>query len=175
MKVAFLDRDGTLIVDPPDFRVKTVRDLHFFEDTLEALRYLNSNGFEIIIITNQAGIGEGVISEEQFWLVHNEMLSRLKERGVNVLDTFMCSASPDSNDPWRKPNPGMLIEAAAKYNIDLSSTFMTGDRHADVLAGVNAGCKSILVETGWDTVEVAQDIFVAPTLLDAAKHIVHSS
>lgn len=176
MKVALLDRDGTIIVDPPDFRIKTFHDLHFFEDSTESLKYLKSNGFEIVLITNQAGVGEGIISEEEFWHVHNEMLRRLEQRGVSILDTFVCFAEQNnSSDPRRKPNPGMLLEAAEKYDIDLPKTFMVGDREGDVMAGVNAGCKSILVDTGWEIVEANSASYVAPTLLDAVKHIVNNS
>jgi len=175
MKVALLDRDGTLIFDPPDYRVKTLHDLHFFEDTTAAMKYLNDNGFEIILITNQAGIGEGVITEEQFWSIHNAMLARLKQRGVRVLDTFMCSATQDSDDPWRKPNPGMLLAAAEKYGFDLGKTFMVGDRLSDVMAGKNAGCRPILVDTGWEIVKTDQAEYVAPTLTDAAEYIVTNS
>ncbi|MDQ3065384.1 MAG: HAD family hydrolase [bacterium] len=175
MKIALLDRDGTIIVDPPDFRVKTLHDLHFFDDTVDSLKYLNNNGFEIILITNQAGVGEEIISEEQFTAVHNEMLIRLNQKGVRILDTFMCSAKPNSDDPWRKPNPGMLIEAAKKHKFKLDETYMVGDRLSDVEAGVNAGCKSILVDTGWDIVETNKAAFIAPTLMDAVKYIVENS
>lgn len=172
MKIALLDRDGTVIVDPPDFRVKTLHDLHFFDDTVTSLKHLNDNGFEIILITNQAGVGEGLIVEEQFWAVHNEMINRLAAHGIRILDTFMCSAKQDSDDPWRKPNPGMLLEAAKKHRFDLKETFMVGDRLSDVMAGNNAGCRSILVDTGWDIVETDQASYTAPTLMDAANYIV---
>lgn len=175
MKVALLDRDGTVIVDPPDFRIKSLHDLHFFDDTVEAMKYLNDNGFEIILITNQAGVGEGVITEQQFWEVHNEMLRRLSGKGVRVLDTFVCFATQDSHDPRRKPNPGMLHEAAEKYQFNLSDTYMVGDREGDVMAGVNAGCKSILVDTGWDVVKTDKAIYTAPTLMDTARYIVTNS
>jgi histidinol-phosphate phosphatase family protein len=175
MKVALLDRDGTIIIDPPDFRVKTLHDLHFFDDSVEALKYLNDNEFEIILITNQAGIGEGTITEEQFWSVHTEMIKRLAQRGVRILDSFMSAAPQGSDDPRHKPNPGMLLEATEKHGFDLAETFMTGDRLSDVMAGVNAGCKSILVDTGWDIVKTDQAVFVAPTLMDAANYIVENS
>ncbi len=175
MKVVLLDRDGTAIVDPPDFRVKSLHDLHFFDDTIEALKYLNDNSFEIIFITNQAGIAEGVIPEEEFWKVQNEMIDRLARRGIHILDTFMCSAEAESDDPWRKPNPGMLLEAAKKYGFNLTETFMMGDRLSDVMAGINAGCKSILVDTGWDIIKTDKAEFIAPTLMDAARYIVKAS
>lgn len=175
MKVALLDRDGTIIIDPPDFRVKTLHDLHFFEDTTESLKYLNANGFEIILITNQAGVGEGVISEDQFWSVHNEMVRRLEDRGIRILDSFVCTARQDSDDPRRKPNPGMLLEAADKYGFNLAETYMVGDRLSDVTAGINAGCKSILVDTGWDAVQTDKAVFTAPKLMDAAKYIAKNS
>ncbi len=175
MKIALLDRDGTLIVDPPDFRVKSLHDLHFFDDTVEALKYLNDSGFEIILITNQAGVGEGIISEQQFWDIQNEMINRLAQKGVRILDTFVCTAKQDSDDPRRKPNPGMLLEAAEKHGFNLAETFMVGDREGDVLAGVNAGCKSILVDTGWDIVQTDKAVYTAPKLFDAAKYIVENS
>ncbi len=175
MKVALLDRDGTLIVDPPDFRVKSVHDLHFFDDTVTSLKFLNENDFEIILVTNQAGIGEGIFSEGEFWNTHNEMLRRLAQEGIRILDTFVCPSKQDSDDPRRKPNPGMLIEAAQKHDFNLSECFMVGDRLGDVMAGVNAGCRSILVDTGWDIVETDKAVYVAPKLMDAVRYIVEKS
>lgn len=174
-KIALLDRDGTIIIDPPDFRVKNLHDLHFFDDSVTALKYLNDNGFQIILITNQAGVGEGVITEDQFWQVHNEMINKLSNQGVRILDSFVCTAKQDEDDPRRKPNPGMLLEAAEKHEFNLNEVFMVGDRLSDVMAGINAGCKSILVDTGWDIVETDQAAYVAPTLTDAARYIVENS
>lgn len=175
MKVALLDRDGTIIVDPPDFRIKTLHDLHFFDDTAESLRSLNDHGFEIIIITNQAGVGEGVITEGQFWDVHNEMLNRLEQKGIRILDTFVCTAKQEVDDPRRKPNPGMLFEAAEKHGFDLTRSFMVGDRLSDVEAGTNAGCRSILVDTGWDVVTTDKAVYIAPKLIDAVRYIVENT
>ncbi len=89
MKIVFLDRDGTVIQDPLDERVDTVDKIELFDDSIEALKYLADNDFAVVLITNQAGISEGRINENQFWTIHNEVLTQLAPSGVEFIKTYM--------------------------------------------------------------------------------------
>src|SRR5687768_16509348 len=120
MKLVFLDRDGTIIQDPLDERVDSIDKIELFPDSIEGLKYLADNDFAVIVITNQAGIAEGRINENEFWTIHNEVLSRLSPSGVKVLNTYMNGeAGPDASE-WRKPGPNMLLQAAKDFSLDIS-------------------------------------------------------
>lgn len=178
MKVVLLDRDGTVIVDPPDLRVDKVEKIELFPDSIEALKYLADNDFAVILITNQAGIEEGRLTEEEFWQIHAEVLRQLEPSGVKFLKTYMNGEMkrPD-NTEWRKPGPKMLLQAAEDFGLDLSQIYMVGDAQTDVQAAINAGCKGgILVQTATgEKVTSPEAIYSAPTLLDAAKYIAANS
>ena len=175
MDVVLLDRDGTIIVDPDDFRVDSIDKIQLFPDTIEALKYLADHGFAAVIITNQAGIAEGRITEADFWRINDEVLKRIETSGLRILKTYMNGEGPGPNaTPWRKPGPKMLIQAATDFNLDLSKTYMVGDKATDVQAAINAGCKGgVLVKTATgENVVSAAAAFVAPNLPDAAAYVV---
>lgn len=178
MKVVFLDRDGTVIQDPLDERVDSIDKIELFPDSIEALKYLANNDFGIVFVTNQAGIAEGRINEDDFWAIHSEVLARLAPSGVRVIKTYMNgeAAGPEATE-WRKPRPRMLLQAAEDLKLDLKSIYMVGDSQSDILAGINAGCKgSILVKTARNkVVESPNAVYSAPNLLDAVHYIVANS
>ena len=177
MKVALLDRDGTVIVDPPDLRVDRPEKIELFNDSITALKYLADNDFLVIYITNQAGIEEGRLTEEEFWSIHEEVIARLSESGVKVLKTYMNGEMKrEDNTLWRKPGPKMLLQAAKDFNLDLSQIYMVGDNQSDIDAARNAGCKGgILVKTANENVESSNAVFIAPKLMDAIRYIVDNS
>lgn len=177
MKVVFLDRDGTIIQDPLDERVDSVDKIELFEDSVEALKYLADNDFGVVIITNQAGIGEGRITEDAFWSIHNEVLNQLFASGVKFVKTYVGELEGANASEWRKPSPKMLLQAAEDLDIDLKDIYMVGDNQSDIDAGINAGCKgSILVKTARNkVVESPNATYSAPNLLDAAEYIVKNS
>ena len=177
MKVALLDRDGTVIVDPPDLRVDKIEKIELFDDSITALKYLADNDFAVIYATNQAGIEEGRLTEDEFWKIHEEVLSRLSESGVKVLKTYMNGEMKrDDNTEWRKPGPKMLLQAAEDFDLDLSQIYYVGDNQSDIDAALNAGCKGgILVKTANENVKSSNAIYTAPKLTDAFKYIVENS
>lgn len=170
-KIIFLDRDGTVIYDPEDERVDREDKIKLFPDTIEALKYLADNGFEIILITNQAGIAEGRINTQDFERINNKVIEMLAPSGVKIIKTFMCPHAPGDNCECRKPKPTMLLEAAKEFNIELAKCYMVGDRESDIKAGINAGTKTILVKTANIPVESKEANYTAPNLLDAVKYI----
>ncbi len=179
MNIVLLDRDGTIIQDPLDERVDSIDKIELFDDSIEALTYLAQHDFAVVVVTNQASIAEGRITEEEFWTIHNEVLALLAPSGVEIIKTYMNPEASGSNaSEWHKPGPKMLLQAAKELNFDIGSVYMVGDNQSDVEAGISAGCKgSILVKTARNKVVVSpQAEYSAPTLLDAVRYVVeHSS
>lgn len=178
MKVVLLDRDGTIIQDPLDERVDSINKIELFPDTISALKLFADNDFAVIIITNQAGIGEGRLTEEEFWIIHHEVLRQLEPSGIKILKTYMNGeASSPTNTEWRKPGPNMLLQAASDFNLNLNEIYMVGDNQSDVQAGVNAACKGgILVETARNKkVASPNAIHSSKNLTKAVEYIIGNS
>ena len=140
----FIDRDGTLMeevdhcCDPALVRA--------YEGASEELLRARSLGWANIIITNQSGIGRGYFTVEQFQSVQEELIRQLGD----VIDgSYMAPDHPDNPTPRRKPAPGMILEAAAEHGLDLSRSWMIGDKAIDIECGRNAGVRTILVDTGY--------------------------
>ena len=171
MKAVFLDRDGTMIVDPPDLRVDSVNEIELFPDTLEALKLLSTLDYSVFIISNQVGIGEGRYTYAEFEVIEAEMMRQLEPSGIEITDTYVCPHLPEDNCECRKPKPKMILDASREYDIDLANSYMIGDRQSDIMAGVNAGTKTILVKTGNEPVVSAEANYTADNLLAAIKYI----
>ena len=155
----FFDRDGTLMEE-----VRYCNDpskVVMIPGSSHALRQLAERGFKRIIITNQSGIGRGIISMEQFEAVQAELLRQL---GPNTIDAvYFCPAVPDQRSIRRKPIPGMVFEASWQHGIDLSRSWFVGDKKADIGCGRSAGMRTILVETGYgkNQIEAGADFIAA--------------
>ena len=172
MKAVFLDRDGTLNLGIPFHeRVDSVDKVRLFPDTLQALQLLATLDYGVFLVTNQAGIAEGLITQDEFNAINNRLLELIAPSGSKVLKTYMCPHGEDSTCDCRKPKPELLLDAAKEFDIDLKNSWMVGDRPSDVMTGVNAGTKTILVKTGDPTVEAPEATFTASTLLEAVQHI----
>ena len=149
----FIDRDGTLIEEA--FYLKCPEDVVLTKDAGRAIARLNKLGIPVILVTNQAGIGKGLLKLEDYEVVMNHLVALLSD--LAYLDAvYMCPCHPEGageyqheNHPDRKPNPGMLLQAAQDHNIDLSRSWMIGDKHTDLIAGQKAGCKVALVRSGY--------------------------
>ncbi len=172
MKIVLLDRDGTVIVDPPDERVDRDDEIQLFPDSISALKKLSDNGYSIILITNQAGISEGLLDEKEFNRLNAEVIELLETSGIKVLKTYMCPHGPNDECECRKPKPTMLLRAAKEFNLDLPSTYMVGEHHSDVLAGKNAGTKTIFVSTANRHDEAPEADYQAQNLTEAVDIII---
>lgn len=167
----FLDRDGTLMeevhycADPALVRL--------FPGTVDALRELRKAGFLLVIITNQSGIGRGLITVEQYEAVHAELLRQLGHPQAPLIDgTWHCPDAPPTPSPRRKPGPGMVLEAAEALGIDLSASWFIGDKAADVECGRRAGTRTVLVETGYGKSEnAAKPDFLTKDIVGATRII----
>ena len=148
----FLDRDGTLIEHVPYLSDPALVQL--LPGAAEALRRFRRAGFACVLVTNQSAIGRGMLTEERLDEIHTEMNRQLAARGATIDAIYYCPDAPAGDDrtvvenPDRKPGPGMLLRAAADLKLDLGASWMVGDLISDVLAGQNAGCRSILLESG---------------------------
>lgn len=171
MNAVFLDRDGTLIYDPEDLRVESVNELKLFPDTLEALKLLASLPYLVFLISNQAGIGEGLITLDEFYVIENAFIDMITPSGIKIQKTYVCPHTPADNCQCRKPKPFMINQAAEEFNIDVKNSYMIGDRESDIMAGVNAGTKTILVQTGNEPVISKEATYTAPDLLAAINYI----
>ena len=143
----FIDRDGTIIEDA-DYcsRPKQVK---VFPGVPQALQRLKSNGFKLIVITNQSGIGRGFFTVDEYRAVELEVSRQLGD-GL-IAATYFCPDVPGQLSSHRKPSPGMILQAKRDHQIDLTRSFFIGDKEIDVECGRNAGVRTIRVQTGFDS------------------------
>lgn len=178
-RAVFLDRDGT--INEERNYLWRIEDFSFIEGAAEAIGLLRRAGFLVVVVTNQSGIGRGYYSEADLERLHLYIQDELRRKGAEVDAWYFCPHLPQYGTgtyvecDCRKPMPGMLLRAAEDLGIDLSASWMIGDKGADIEAGLSAGCRAMLVRTGYGAVEagsVAHDVPVADDLLAAARFIV---
>ena len=149
----FLDRDGT-IIEHVHF-LNNPGEVRLLPGAAEAIRRLRLAGMACVVVSNQSGVGRGIITLEQLAAIHDEMNRQLAAEQTQVDAIHFCPEAPRGDDPLviehidRKPAPGMLFQAAKSLRLDLDASWMVGDMITDVMAGWHAGCRgSILVLTG---------------------------
>lgn len=140
----FLDRDGTIIVDKN--YLNSPDGVEFLPNAIEGLKVLSLKGYLLIVVTNQSGVARGLVQESNLHLIHNKMDEMLIRHNIKIEKYYYNIAAADSNDPDRKPNPGMLLKAIRDFDLDVKKCWMIGDREADVKAGINAGVNTIFIE-----------------------------
>src|SRR6266700_8373321 len=144
-RAVFVDRDGTIMHDA-DY-CSDPKQVQIFPGIPEALRRLKAAGFKLIIITNQSGIGRGLITMEQYRAVEEKVL---RELGPDLIEaTYFCPDVPGQHSSCRKPAPGMILQASREHRIDPSRSFFIGDKEIDAECGRNAGVRTIRVQTGF--------------------------
>ena len=146
----FLDRDGTLIEDVP--YCSRVEDVRLFPGAAKAITLLIKSGYKVIVVTNQSGIGRGYFPDQAVYDIHEHIKSQLAFKGAFIDAFYYCPHIPMDECECRKPNPGLLLQASDKYGIDLSETYMIGDKSTDIEAADRAGCKSILVNQNYSNI-----------------------
>jgi len=169
-KAVFLDRDGTVMVDTgychePD-KVKLI------EGAAEGLRLLSDDGFFLVIITNQSGVGRGYFGEKDVVAVSTRLHEEFRARGADFDALFYCPHHPLDECDCRKPRPGLILRAASEHNLDLHSSFTMGDQESDVEAGRYAGTRTVLISEQGRSSVLAD--FHAKTLIEAAQLILGS-
>lgn len=179
----FLDRDGTMIEEVE--YLTDVDQLKLIDGAVEAIRLLNNADYKVVMITNQSGIAKGYLTEAQLQIIHAELEKMLRKNNVSIDGIYYCPHHPDAeveaykaDCQCRKPKPGMLKQAAKDLDIDLKNSFVIGDKLSDLGAGDAAGCRKILVRTGYG-MEMEKDLpnasvqadYIADNVLEAAKWI----
>ncbi|WP_342082991.1 bifunctional histidinol-phosphatase/imidazoleglycerol-phosphate dehydratase HisB [Dyadobacter sp. OTU695] len=144
-KVLFIDRDGTIIVEPPtDFQVDSLEKLEFLPKAISALRKIaEETDYELVMVTNQDGLGTGSFPEDTFWPAQDKMVKTLEGENIRFADVHIDRSFPEDNLPTRKPGIGMLT-AYFSNEYDLANSYVIGDRLTDVQLAVNLGAKAIL-------------------------------
>ena len=167
----FLDRDNTIIQNDGD--LGDPQAVVLVDDALAALGRLHQAGWPLIVVTNQGGVARGCYGQEDVRAVHERIQKLLGP--IPILDWLWCPWHPQGTvpkwtreHPWRKPQPGMLLEAASRHALDLSTSWLIGDQPRDIEAAKAAGCRSVLLSTNDDFVEADA---IASTLTEAVSHI----
>lgn len=182
-RAVFLDRDGTINKDvgyPNSFRL-----IEIYPSSFEAIRKINRSGLLTVIVTNQSGVGRGLIAEKNLDDIHHKLRAVFSKHKAHFDAIYYCPHYNLSSDPryrknchCRKPNTGMARRAAAEFNIDLQNSYMVGDKVEDIHFGLNLRAKSILVLTGFGVQSLPKlkekrlfPDYVAQDLLDAVSWI----
>ena len=147
-KVLFIDRDGTLVVEPPiDYQLDSLEKLEFYPKVMRNLGFIRSKlDFEFVMVTNQDGLGTVSFPEETFWPAHNLMMKTLAGEGITFDEVCIDRSMPEDFAPTRKPRTGMLVKYLNNPDYDLTNSFVIGDRLTDVELAKNLGCKAILLQ-----------------------------
>ena len=176
MKTIFLDRDGVINENRNNDYVKRWDEFKFLPRAKEAIKALTEAGWSIIIISNQAGIGKGVMPAQAVEEINARMIDEIERCSGKVRAVYYCHHRPEENCECRKPRPGMLLRAASEFGIELSESYLIGDKISDIQAGAEVACTTILVRTGCgeehleqrDQWSVSPD-YIASDLAEAAE------
>lgn len=179
MKAVFLDRDNTLILNDGD--LGDPEQVVLREGVATALRRLRDKGYRLVVVTNQGGVARGKYTERDVDAVHQRIARLVDEQAgaTGIIDRFYyCPYHPEGTvpeyrreHPWRKPQPGMLIQAARDLDLDLAECWMIGDQVRDVTAGISAGCRTILLSSDPRIIAEAHASFTVPDFDEAVAVI----
>lgn len=175
----FLDRDGVITankINGKDHFINKPEDIFFLDGVIDGLKRIAEKGYDLYIVSNQGGVGMGIMSNDQLNLINQKIKNDLLAEGVEIKDTFCCTHNPKSNCGCRKPDTGMIIRASRQYGLDPTLSYVIGDMTSDIELGRRIGAETILVETGMsgkDKKFEASPDYVAKNLL-AASEIIRS-
>lgn len=144
----FLDRDGVIIENRSNY-IRSWSDVSIYPWAIEALRRIRPSAYKIVIITNQSAVGRGIISLQIAHGINTRLKKEIESAGGRIDGVFMCPHAPKDNCHCRKPQPGLILEAAASLSLDLKRSILIGDALSDIVAGQSAGVgQNVLVLTG---------------------------
>ena len=170
VKAVFLDRDGVinanLVRNGKPVAPTDLAEFRILPGAANAVRLLKDAGFLAIVVTNQPDVRTGLTSKATMEAMHDEI-----RRQIPVDDFFICFHVDADNCSCRKPKPGLILDAAKKYNIDVASSYIIGDRWRDILAGQAAGCRTIFVDYGFVQDRLATADQTVKSLAEAAEFI----
>jgi D-glycero-D-manno-heptose 1,7-bisphosphate phosphatase len=173
-KAAFLDRDGVINrkAQTEEQYVTKWEEMEMLPGVAHAIALLNDAGFLVIVVSNQRSVAKGLITDAQLNSMHEKMCNELARSGATIHRIYYCPHELEPPCDCRKPQPGMLLQAARTYDIDLSTSWMIGDSDRDIAAGKAAGCRTIRVLRSHETENRTAD-GVAQSLLDATYQILN--
>jgi len=167
-KAVFLDRDGVINRRPPEgLYIGSVAEFAILPGVSEAIAKLNQRGYLVFVVTNQRCIARGIVPADSVEQLHQHLLRETAASGAHITHVYVCPHDYADACECRKPNPGMLLEAARSYSLDMTRSWMVGDSPSDIAAGRAAGCRTVFL--GGDK-EVQTDIN-ATALADAVEKI----
>ena len=175
-RAVFLDRDGT--VNEEVGYIRSRHDIRLIPRAATAIRALNQAGWLVIVITNQSGVGRGYLTAEELEAAHARLLEQLAAEGAQIDAIFYCPHVPDDACACRKPEVELIRRAERQFGIDLTASWMIGDKDSDLDLGRNAGCRTALVLTGYGaetatTIDPKQADLVAPDLFAAVSQLLY--
>ncbi len=147
-RVLFIDRDGTLIHEPEDRQIDSLEKLQFYPRVFQAMAKIAHLDYELVMITNQDGLGTDYFPEETFWPAHNKMMEAFENEGIHFKEVFIDRTFKKENRPTRKPGTALLTQYINNPEYDLKHSFVIGDRISDVKLAQNLGGKGIWINTG---------------------------
>jgi D-glycero-D-manno-heptose 1,7-bisphosphate phosphatase len=167
-KALFLDRDGVINTRLVGQYVRTPGEFELILDVVPILKLAKKRGYQLVLITNQQGIGKGLMTTRDLGLVHDHMQQSLQSAGAPAIDAiYWCSDLDGSGSTHRKPAPGMLLDAMRDHDIEASASWFVGDSRSDAQAGRAAGVKTLLLgEYGTEEADI-----IAPTHSDALREL----
>lgn len=175
-RAIFIDRDGTIIKEPADEQIDSLEKLEFVPGVISALQKMTGQGYELVMVSNQDGLGTAAFPEETFWPAHRKMLATLEGEGITFDAQLIDRHFPEDNAPTRKPGTGMLT-AYMDGSYDLKHSFVIGDRSSDMELARNLGARGILLQTKeWAERNVPEDVknvivLASPQWSDVAERI----
>jgi D-glycero-D-manno-heptose 1,7-bisphosphate phosphatase len=185
-RAVFLDRDGTMIEDVG--YLDRLERLKLFPYTIDAVRLLNRAGYKVVVVTSQNGIAQGVLTEGFLGEAHAHLSRLFEAAGAKIEGYYYCPHSTHAaveryrtECECRKPKPGMILAAARDHSLDVSQSFVIGDRWRDIEMGLAAGTRALLVETGYGRTEASRrpanipPVPVAGTLIEATSWILRKA
>lgn len=180
-RIIFIDRDGVINVDLIGDYIKTRAEFRFEPTAVEALKLLSERGYQIIVISNQAGVGDGIFSEQALKDIHTYMVESLEKEGVKIRAAYYCLHGKEEGCKCRKPELGLFEEAVRGLALEKHKTYFIGDKKTDIEAGRRFGLKTAFVRTGHgaaDEKKLGPEAFPdikADHVLDAVKRILHEN
>lgn len=170
----FLDRDGVLNQNRADY-VRTWEQVEFLPGVFTAMQRLAGSPYVIVVITNQSAVGRGLMTAAAVQAINQGIVEQVQQAGGRIDAVYSCPHSPDAGCACRKPQPGMILQAAQDLGLDLARSFLIGDAVSDVQAGLAAGCRPVLVRTGRGAAQVAglraAGLDAAPVVADLAAAV----
>mgnify|MGYP000014696269 CR=1 FL=1 len=160
-RFVLLDRDGVININRDDY-VKSVEEVKFIPGALEALSRLNAAGWNVVVISNQACVGRGIISEETLQTITHKMEEEITRAGGEIAAVYYCMHRPEDGCDCRKPAPGLIERAGRELGFDPNEAVFIGDAEADIKAGKAAGCRTVLVLSGRISKTEAEQMEPAP-------------